>query len=60
MARTKLRIYTEKKKRELTQEEKRQIRERISKDDGDVYKLAEDFCCVPIQIAGIKAAMNRK
>jgi hypothetical protein len=56
----KLGRYLQKKTRDLAEEEKRQIRQRIERGEGDVYKLAEEFGCVPIQVAGIKAAMHRK
>ena len=56
MAYSKLGRYHQKKTRDLTEEEKRQIRQRIERSEGDVYKLAEEFECVPIQVAGIKAA----
>ena len=60
MADGKLQRYGQKKDHELSEEEKRQIRERIEQGDGNVYKLAEEFHCAPIQVAGIKAAMHRK
>jgi hypothetical protein len=56
---TKLQRYIAKKDHELNETEKQQIRDHIKLGDGDVYKLAEEFHCVPIQVAGIKAAMNR-
>jgi hypothetical protein len=60
MAYPKRESYIQKKDHDLTEEEKQQIRERIDHGEGDVYKLADEFHCVPIQIAGIKAAMHRK
>ena len=51
--------YRRKKLRELSDKEKTAIRARIERGDGDVYQLAKEFGCVPVQIAGIKAAMNR-
>ena len=48
-----------KKDHDLSEEEKRQIRERIDHGDSEVYKLSTEFNCAPIQIAGIKAAMQR-
>ena len=51
--------YRQKKRRELSDEEKTAIRAQIEQGNGDVYRLAETFSCVPVKIAGIKAAMNR-
>jgi hypothetical protein len=51
--------YLQKKQRDLNEIEKAQIRERIQAGDGNVYRLAEEFACVPVQVAGIKAAMAR-
>ena len=53
------RQYPEPKERELTEDEKRQMRERIERGDGDIYALAREFGCTSSQVAGIKAAMNR-
>lgn len=53
------RLYPEAKERELTEEEKRQLRERIERGDADIYALAREFGCTSSQVAGIKAAMNR-
>jgi hypothetical protein len=47
------------KRRELSDEEKEAIRFQIEQGHGDVYHLAKEFGCVPVQIAGIKANMNR-
>jgi transposase-like protein len=54
----KLEVYLEKKRDELSDLEKQQIRTRIEAGDGNVYKLAKEFGCVPTQIAGIKAWMK--
>jgi hypothetical protein len=51
--------YPEQKQRDLTETEKLQIRERISRGEGDAYTLAKEFHCSASEIAGIKAAMNR-
>lgn len=59
MALTKLQNYIQKKNRELSEEEKQQIRDRIERGDEDVFKIAAEFHCVPAQVAGIKAVMNR-
>jgi len=53
------RQYPEPKERELTEDEKRQLRERIERGDADIYALAREFGCTSSQVAGIKAAMNR-
>jgi hypothetical protein len=50
--------YLQKKSRELSAFETQQIRDRIEHGDGDVYKLAKEFGCVPVQIAGIKARLK--
>jgi hypothetical protein len=52
--------YLDKKDHDLGEKEKQQIRDRIGHGDGDVYKLAAEFHCTPIQVAGIKAAMHRE
>ncbi|HEV3276481.1 MAG TPA: hypothetical protein VG860_06660 [Terriglobia bacterium] len=59
MASTELRPFFAKKEHELTEEVKQQIRHRIEQGDTDVYKLAAEFDCAPIQIAGIKAALRK-
>jgi transposase-like protein len=51
--------YRQRKRRELSDEEKKAIRVQIEQGNGNVYLLAKEFGCVPVQIAGIKAAMNR-
>src|ERR1017187_9047245 len=51
--------YLTKKFRELSEAETQQIRDRIGRGDDDVFKLAVEFNCVPTQVAGIKAIMNR-
>ncbi len=53
------RQYPEPKERELTDDEKQQLRERIERGDADIYALAREFGCTSSQVAGIKAAMNR-
>ena len=53
------RPYPEPKQRELTDDEKEEIRKRIEKGDGDTNQLAREFACSSSQVAGIKAAMNR-
>jgi hypothetical protein len=50
--------YLERKKTELSDQDKQQIRARIEAGDGDVYKLAAEFGCVPTQVAAIKAWMH--
>lgn len=54
-----IRRYPEPKERELTEDEKRQLRERIEHGDADIYTLAREFGCNSSQVASIKAAMNR-
>ena len=56
----KLEIYLEKKHSEISDRDIETIRRRIEMGDGNVYKLASEFGCVPIQIAGVKASMHRK
>lgn len=51
--------YRRRKRRELSDKEKTAIRTQIERGNGDVYLLAKEFGCVPVQIAGIKANMNR-
>lgn len=53
------RQYPAPKQRELTNEEKSQLRTRIEKGDTDIYLLATEFGCSASQVAGIKAALNR-
>lgn len=48
----------EPKQRQLTGDEKEQIRQRIERCDGDIDQLAQDFRCSSSQIAGIKETMN--
>lgn len=48
-------VYLEKKRRDLTEFEKLQIRQRLENGESDTAKLAEEFGCVPTQIAAIKA-----
>jgi len=51
--------FTQKKDHDLTADEIQRIRDRIERGDADVYKLAEEFHCAPIQIAGIKAVIRK-
>ena len=51
--------YPEPKRRELSEGEKAQIRDRIQKGQDEVYKLAQEFGCTSSQIAGINAALKR-
>ncbi len=51
--------YPDPKHRELTEEEKQQMRGRIEQGDSDIYVLAKEFGCTSSQVAGVKAAMNR-
>src|SRR5207244_3628820 len=53
------RRYPEPKQRELNDDEKEQIRQRIKRGEGDTYELAREFGCSSSQVAGIKAGMNR-
>jgi hypothetical protein len=59
MGNTESRHYPEPKKRDLTKDEKAELRVRIERGDGDIYALATEFCCSSSQVAGIKAAMKR-
>jgi hypothetical protein len=54
-----VRKYPEPKQRDLTAEEKSQLRGRIERGDADIYVLATEFGCSASQVAGIKAAMHR-
>jgi transposase-like protein len=51
--------YPVPKERDLTAEEKDQLRERIERGESNIYQLAQEFGCSPSQVAGIKAAMHR-
>jgi cell fate (sporulation/competence/biofilm development) regulator YlbF (YheA/YmcA/DUF963 family) len=53
------RKYPEPKQRDLTDDEKTQLRARIERGDGDIYVLATEFGCSASQVAGIKAAIHR-
>jgi hypothetical protein len=53
------RKYPEPKQRDLTDDEKSQLRTRIERGDSDIYALATEFGCSASQVAGIKAAMQR-
>jgi cell fate (sporulation/competence/biofilm development) regulator YlbF (YheA/YmcA/DUF963 family) len=53
------RKYPEPKQRDLTDDEKTQLRARIERGDADIYALATEFGCSASQVAGIKAAMHR-
>lgn len=50
--------YPDPKERDLTDNEKAQIRARIEAGEGDIYVLAKEFACSSSQIAGIKAALT--
>lgn len=58
-----LEVYIKTKERELSKREKDNIRIRITSEKAkgivDAYTLAKEFNCVPTQITGIEAAMNR-
>ncbi len=58
MTDSKLRRYLKKKDRDLSPDERQQMRDHIQSGEKDVYKLAEEFHCVPTQVAGIKARMK--
>ena len=53
------RKYPQPKQRDLTSDEKAQLRARIERGDADVYALAAEFGCSASQVAGVKAAMHR-
>jgi hypothetical protein len=53
------RKYPEPKQRDLTEDEKSQLRARIERGDAEIYALATEFGCSASQVAGIKAAMKR-
>jgi hypothetical protein len=53
------RQYPERKQRDLTDQEKSQLRARIERGDADIHALAKEFGCSTSQVAGIKAAMHR-
>jgi transposase-like protein len=53
------RKYPEPKQRDLTDDEKTQLRARIERGDADIYLLATEFGCSASQVAGIKAAIHR-
>jgi hypothetical protein len=56
-------VYPEKKAHDLSEHEKETIRTRIHGGEctkEDTYRLALEFGCSSSQVAGIKAAMNRK
>jgi transposase-like protein len=55
---TESRSYPEPKQRDLSDDEKAQLRARIERGDTDIA-LAAEFGCSPSQVAGIKAAMRR-
>jgi transposase-like protein len=55
----KRRRYPEAKQRNLSNDEKSELRVRIERGDADIYALAKEFGCSPSQVAGIKAAMHR-
>ncbi len=43
--------YPEPKERDLSDEEKARLRERIEGGEGDVYRLAREFNCSSSQVA---------
>jgi len=53
-----LQNYIRRKRRNLSDTEKRAIRIEVNRGNGNVYRLAKKFNCVPIQIAGVKARMK--
>jgi len=53
------RRYPEPKERELTDEEKQSLRDRLGRGEGDIYVLAKEYGCSCSQVAGIKAALSR-
>jgi CENP-B N-terminal DNA-binding domain len=53
-----LQEYRKRKRRDLSDVEKRGVRIEIERGRRDVYRLAKKFHCVPTQIAGIKARMK--
>jgi hypothetical protein len=53
-----LQDYRKRKRRNLSDTEKRAVRIEIERGKKDVYKLAKKFNCVPTQIAGIKVRMK--
>jgi hypothetical protein len=57
---TKSKAYLRKKRHELGENERQQIRDKIQRGDADVYRLAAEFHCMPVQVAGIKAALSKQ
>jgi hypothetical protein len=53
-----VRRYPEQKIRELSENEKEQIRARLLEGQSDIYRLAEEFVCSSSQVAGIKANLT--
>jgi DNA invertase Pin-like site-specific DNA recombinase len=53
------REYPEKKRRELDEDENDSIRSRIEQGKSS-REIADEFDCSLSQVAGIKAAMNRR
>jgi hypothetical protein len=51
--------YPQKKKRDLTEVEKKEIRKDIEKGEDDIYELAKQFSCSTSQVAGVKAYLKR-
>lgn len=45
--------------RSLTEAEKQLIRQRIMQGEANIYTLALEFRCAPMQIAGLKAALTK-
>ncbi len=50
--------YLQKKQRKLSSEATQQIRGCLKHGQSNVYELANEFGCVPTQIAGIKARLK--
>jgi len=51
--------YPQRKKRELMESEKKELRRHIEEGDDNVYDLAKEFGCSTSQIAGVKSKLNR-
>jgi len=53
-------VYLERKTRDLTELQKQDIRIRLDAGDADSSMLAQEFGCVPTQIAALKAWKKMK
>jgi transposase-like protein len=51
--------YPEKKKMELTEDEKGEVSRHIEKGDDNIYELAKQFGCSTSQVAGVKSYLKR-